>query len=484
MSGSGRQGGGLQAQRRTITAVCRRLVTAVEETGSSAEDLERPGIEAALRQLESADGNGLVAANTGRLSRQLGDLNTLITTAHTHGWALQALDCNLDTTTTEAAEPEATLLACFARGAGARLSRSFVSSIAKGWVFDPIGAEVLPRHDATVSKQRSFGISRYSVVSLWLAVLVAVIASAALTGTGAMAASASARPAVAPVLGYHLQATLAPVGTTHGSGEFTALLMRTGPPLLKAPGVAQPLPAAQLPAGCRLLSAPAGSTIPDRIKCGTEPAFPIPNAGLHWVLVWRLTFTGLVGSTSATIETIEGSAGAYAIMARLCNHCSGAAVGHLTLTPAQASTLIRGGAYAAVSGVSAKLRGRIVNVPPSTPTQISFGRTGGSIRPFTVTVMNDGRIRVSGPGWSGRTGTTVSLPVRQGLLKLAQAEGFFSMPTMRQCPSVLPDIAARFVTISTVSTTRSVTVRGSCSRPFEELYAVLNAAVLGASLAG
>lgn len=118
MSGSGRQGGGLQAQRRAITAVCRRqgwrLVTAVEETGSSAEDRERPGIEAALRQLESADGNGLVAANKGRLSRQLVDLNTLITTAHTHGWALQALDCNLDTSTTEAAEPEATLLACFA----------------------------------------------------------------------------------------------------------------------------------------------------------------------------------------------------------------------------------------------------------------------------------------------------------------------------------------------------------------------------------
>jgi DNA invertase Pin-like site-specific DNA recombinase len=118
VSGSGRQGGGLEAQRRAIAAVCRRqgwrLVAAVEETGFSVEDRERPGIQAALRQLETTDGNGLVAANKGRLSRLISDLNTLITTAHTHGWALLALDCNLDTTTTEAGEPEATLLASFA----------------------------------------------------------------------------------------------------------------------------------------------------------------------------------------------------------------------------------------------------------------------------------------------------------------------------------------------------------------------------------
>ena len=118
MSGSGRQGGSLEAQRRAITAASRRqgwrLVTAVEETGSSAEDRERPGIQQALRQLETTDGNGLVAANKGRLSRLISDLNTLITTAHTHGWALQALEGNLDTTTTEAGEPEATLLASFA----------------------------------------------------------------------------------------------------------------------------------------------------------------------------------------------------------------------------------------------------------------------------------------------------------------------------------------------------------------------------------
>jgi len=114
VSRSSEQSGSFHAQRRSIAAACTRqgwrLVEA-GEVGLAAEDRQRPGLQAALHQQESAD--GLVAASTGRLSRLLGELNALITTAHTHGWALQALDCNLDTTTTPLAEPEANLLASF-----------------------------------------------------------------------------------------------------------------------------------------------------------------------------------------------------------------------------------------------------------------------------------------------------------------------------------------------------------------------------------
>jgi DNA invertase Pin-like site-specific DNA recombinase len=117
VSGSRQQGGGLEVERRAIAAACRRrgwrLLTAVEQTGFTAEDLQRPGIQTALRLLETADGNGLVAAHTGRLSRLIAELNALITTAHTNGWALQALDCNL-ATTTPAADPVCDLLASFA----------------------------------------------------------------------------------------------------------------------------------------------------------------------------------------------------------------------------------------------------------------------------------------------------------------------------------------------------------------------------------
>jgi DNA invertase Pin-like site-specific DNA recombinase len=118
VSGSGQEGGaGHEAERRVIAAACKRrgwrLVAVVEDVGVSANESDRPGIQAALRLLETSDENGLVAGNRGRFSRMVADLNTLITTAHTQGWALLALDCSLDTTT-PAAEAVANLLASFA----------------------------------------------------------------------------------------------------------------------------------------------------------------------------------------------------------------------------------------------------------------------------------------------------------------------------------------------------------------------------------
>ena len=78
-----------------------------------AKELKRPRIQETLRLLETADGKGLVAANSGRLSRLVSDLSALIATAHKQGWALVALDCTPETTR-PAGEPEATLLASFA----------------------------------------------------------------------------------------------------------------------------------------------------------------------------------------------------------------------------------------------------------------------------------------------------------------------------------------------------------------------------------
>jgi DNA invertase Pin-like site-specific DNA recombinase len=107
----------LEAQRRAIRAACKRrgwrLVAVVEETGLSAKELKRPGIQAALRLLETDEEKALVAANSGRLSHLVPDLSALIATAHKQGWALVALDCAPETTR-PAGEPEATLLASFA----------------------------------------------------------------------------------------------------------------------------------------------------------------------------------------------------------------------------------------------------------------------------------------------------------------------------------------------------------------------------------
>jgi hypothetical protein len=109
----------------------------------------------------------------------------------------------------------------------------------------------------------------------------------------------------------------------------------------------------------------------------------------------------------------------------------------------------------------------------------SFGRTGGNIVPFSVSVSKEGRVTTSGPV-SVTNKVTLAQPLRNGLAKLAKAEGFFSMPVAIRCSAVHPDVAAHFVTFSAGGKTRTVTARGGCNAAFEELYAVITAA-LGAS---
>jgi hypothetical protein len=107
------------------------------------------------------------------------------------------------------------------------------------------------------------------------------------------------------------------------------------------------------------------------------------------------------------------------------------------------------------------------------PPRFVFGRTGGSIAPAKVSIGRDGRVTTLGAVKA--TLTQASLPLRNGLAKLAQAEGFFSMPAFTACPGVNPDIASSFVTVAVGTKSRTVTVHGSCRAAFEELYAVLAA---------
>ena len=110
-------GAGLEAQRRALAAECKRHgwrpLELVEQAGFSAEQLQRPGIQEALRRLEIGEAKALVAVKRGRLCRLVLDLGALIASAQEQGWALVALDCALETTT-PAGEPLATVLASFA----------------------------------------------------------------------------------------------------------------------------------------------------------------------------------------------------------------------------------------------------------------------------------------------------------------------------------------------------------------------------------
>jgi DNA invertase Pin-like site-specific DNA recombinase len=111
-------GAGFEARRRAIALECKRrgwtLLDVVEDAGFSAKDLKRPGIKAALEVLESGDAKALVAAKLDRLSRSMIDFTALMATAQKQGWALVALDCNVDTTT-PAGEVMANVLATFAQ---------------------------------------------------------------------------------------------------------------------------------------------------------------------------------------------------------------------------------------------------------------------------------------------------------------------------------------------------------------------------------
>jgi DNA invertase Pin-like site-specific DNA recombinase len=99
-------GHGLAAQRAAIDAEATRrgwTISWVSDHGYSGKNLRRPGIARALGLLRaprrSRTAGGLVVAKLDRLTRSLSDFAHLMDRAHREGWALVALDLNVDTTT-------------------------------------------------------------------------------------------------------------------------------------------------------------------------------------------------------------------------------------------------------------------------------------------------------------------------------------------------------------------------------------------------
>jgi DNA invertase Pin-like site-specific DNA recombinase len=109
---------GLEAQRAAILRECERrgwqIIDVIEDAGFSAKDLKRPGVRAALEELERGRADALVVAKLDRLSRSMLDFTAVMAKAQKEGWALVALDCAVDTTT-PAGEAMAHVLATFAQ---------------------------------------------------------------------------------------------------------------------------------------------------------------------------------------------------------------------------------------------------------------------------------------------------------------------------------------------------------------------------------
>lgn len=113
-------GAGLDAQRSAIDAEVKRrgwqLVEVFEDAnGVSGKSMSnRPGLQAALKEIERGEADGLIVAKLDRLSRSLLDFAALMARSRERGWSLIALDLGVDTST-PAGEMMAHVLATFAQ---------------------------------------------------------------------------------------------------------------------------------------------------------------------------------------------------------------------------------------------------------------------------------------------------------------------------------------------------------------------------------
>ena len=101
----------------------------------------------------------------------------------------------------------------------------------------------------------------------------------------------------------------------------------------------------------------------------------------------------------------------------------------------------------------------------------AFGRSGGSIIPFTVTIAGDGSVHIQGPVTAGRT--RISAAQLKSLRQLAARVRFATLPAQTNCPRTLPDIATTFLRVGG----RTVRVHGGCVPRYAKLWAAVAAAV-------
>lgn len=96
-------GNGLEAQTATIDkAVAARgweLVASMTDEGKSAKTMARPALADALDMLRAGKADVLVVSKMDRATRSVTDVATLLTRAKREGWALVALDLDVDTST-------------------------------------------------------------------------------------------------------------------------------------------------------------------------------------------------------------------------------------------------------------------------------------------------------------------------------------------------------------------------------------------------
>lgn len=115
----GTSGAGLAAQRATIEAEAQRrgwvLANVYEDASASGRSLaKRPGLAAAIGELEAGRAKALMVSKLDRLTRSVKDFAELLERFGRRGWALVVLDLGVDSTT-PTGEAMANVMATFAQ---------------------------------------------------------------------------------------------------------------------------------------------------------------------------------------------------------------------------------------------------------------------------------------------------------------------------------------------------------------------------------
>ena len=134
-------------------------------------------------------------------------------------------------------------------------------------------------------------------------------------------------------------------------------------------------------------------------------------------------------------------------------------------------------ALAAPAALSAQARSSCAPLPAARGATISFGNSGGNLRPDSVDVRADGRVTLAG----GRAGPTLDPAAVAGLARLARTGGFWQLtPAPITRPPRIPDAARQLIVVRLTCGTHRAVYPGTDAPPaFAELYALL-VAVTGA----
>jgi CHRD domain len=165
--------------------------------------------------------------------------------------------------------------------------------------------------------------------------------------------------------GYRLRAVLSAPGSTTVSGHWEAVLVHT-----VAVGHEGSLPTLQ---GCTFTGRPGNGQFPPRasglpymIKCGPVPPVSVTGNGRHWILAWRIFYSGLSSAVTGVDIRLNSPGTAGTLAATLCSSsCASGRYGRTIVTDDQAAAIVGGHGYVVVATAAApggEISGQIVRI--------------------------------------------------------------------------------------------------------------------------